>query len=82
MIRTQVRFSKEQVQALRLLAAQKKKSIAELVRQSVELYLRQEGDTGRAWRVQQAVEAVGKFSSASADGSSGLDRHLADAYRG
>ena len=82
MIRTQVQLTQEQIRALRLLAAQKKKSIADLVRQSVELYLSQEAQSGKASRVQQALEAIGKFSSGSADGSSGHDRHLADAYRG
>ncbi|MBI3693717.1 MAG: ribbon-helix-helix domain-containing protein [Acidobacteria bacterium] len=40
MIRTQVQLTEPQLQALRQLSAQTGKSIADLVRQSVELYLR------------------------------------------
>jgi hypothetical protein len=81
MIRTQIQLTEEQMEALRRLAALKKKSMADLVRQSVELYLDRESPTGDALRVKRALEVVGKFSSGSADGSSGHDRHLADAYR-
>jgi len=80
-IRTHVRLTQEQIRGLRLLAAQKKKSIADLVRQGVELYLSQEAQSGKAYRVQQALQAAGKFSSGTADGSPHHDRHLVDAYR-
>jgi Arc/MetJ-type ribon-helix-helix transcriptional regulator len=82
MVRTQVQLTEEQVRALRELSAQKKRSIADLVRQSVELFLTQESKPGRALRIQRALQAAGKFSSGSADGSSEHDRHLSDAYRG
>jgi len=82
MIRTQIQLTEQQIQALRRLAAHKKRSLAELIRQSVELYLTHEAQTGKAERVQRALEAAGKFSSGTKDGSSQHDRHLADAYRG
>jgi hypothetical protein len=81
MIRTQVQLTEVQMEALRRLAVLKKKSLADLVRQSVELYLNRESPTGDTLRVQRALDVVGKFSSGSADGSSQHDRHLADAYR-
>jgi Arc/MetJ-type ribon-helix-helix transcriptional regulator len=80
MIRTQVQLTEEQVRALKRLAAQNKKSVADIVRQSVELYLAHEERTGKALRIQRALEAAGKFSSGTANGSSEHDRHLADAY--
>jgi len=76
MIRIQVRFTEEQNRALRRLAAQQKRSLADLVRQSVTVYLARD-----AQRLAAALEAVGKFSSGAVDGSSAHDRHLADAYR-
>jgi hypothetical protein len=82
MIRTQIQLTEEQMEALRRLSALKKKSMADLVRQSVELYLDRETMGGDVLRVQRALAVVGKFSSGSRDGSSGHDRHLADAYRG
>ena len=81
MIRTQIQLTDEQVRALRQLSAQKKRSLADLVRQSVELFLTQESQPSKADRVQRAIEAAGRFSSGAADGSSEHDRHLSDAYR-
>jgi Arc/MetJ-type ribon-helix-helix transcriptional regulator len=80
MVRTQIQLTEEQIHALRQLSAQKKKSIADLVRQSVELFLTQESEPARGLRVQRALDAVGRFSSGGADGSSEHDRHLSDAY--
>jgi hypothetical protein len=82
MIRTQVQLTETQMEALRRLAALKKKSLADLVRQSVDLFLDRESPTGDGLRVKRALAVVGKFSSGSGDGSSAHDRHLADAYRG
>ena len=81
MIRTQVQLTEAQIETLRQLAARKKTSIADLVRQSIEFYLVRESQTGDLSRIQRGLEVIGKFSSGSADGSSGHDRHLADAYR-
>jgi Arc/MetJ-type ribon-helix-helix transcriptional regulator len=81
MVRTQVQLTEEQVRQLKRLGAQNNKSLADLVRQSVELYLAHEERTGKARRIQRGLEAVGKFSSGTADGSSEHDRYLADAYR-
>ena len=80
MIRTQVQLTQEQVQGLRRLAEQKKKSLADLVRQSVELYLTHEAETGKALRVQRALAISGKFASKATDVSTNHDKYLADAY--
>jgi Arc/MetJ-type ribon-helix-helix transcriptional regulator len=82
MVRTQIQLTEKQFDALRRLSAQKKKSLADLIRQSVELLLAQESRTGKTSRIQRALAAAGKFSSGGHDGSSEHDRHLADAYRG
>jgi hypothetical protein len=76
MIRIQVRLTEEQVRALRRQAAQQERSLAALVRQSITLYLARDPR-----RLAAALEAAGKFSSGSVDGSSDHDRYLADAYR-
>jgi len=81
MIRTQVQLTEEQVRALRQLAVQKKRSLADLVQESVELFLTQESQPGKALRIERALQAAGRFSSGDASGSSEHDRHLSEAYR-
>ena len=81
MVRTQVQLTEEQVRALRQLAIQKKRSLADLVRESVELFLTQESQPGKALRIERARQAAGRFSSGDASGSSEHDRHLSEAYR-
>ena len=81
MVRTQIQLSESQLQALRQLSAASGRSIADLVRQGVELYLSTERRTSRAEQVQRALQAVGRFSSGKSDGSAHHDRHLAEAYR-
>jgi Arc/MetJ-type ribon-helix-helix transcriptional regulator len=81
MVRTQVQLTEHQVRALRQLAVQKKRSLADLVRESVELFLAQESQPDKALRVQRALQAAGRFSSGEASGSSEHDRHLSEAYR-
>jgi hypothetical protein len=81
MVRTQIQLTEQQMNKLRRLAAEKRKPLAELVRQGVELYLNQQRQTGKALRVRRALQAAGKFSSGTPTGSSDHDRHLATAFR-
>jgi len=81
MVRTQIQLSEVQLDALRQLSASSGRSIADLVRQGVELYLSTERRTSRAEQVQRALRAAGRFSSGASDGSADHDRYLAEAYR-
>jgi predicted DNA-binding protein len=68
----------EQLQALRQLSAASGRSVADIIRQSVELYLSTQRRTSRAEQVQRALQAAGRFSLGTADGSADHDRHLAE----
>jgi len=81
MVRMQVQFTEAQAASLRRLASASGKSAAELVRQGVDLYLAGQWRPGREEQVRRALAAVGRFSSASKDVSTGHDRYLAEAFR-
>ncbi len=80
MIRAQVQFTEPQIQALRQLSRQTGKSIADLVRQSVELYLRAQRRPTRAELVKRALSVVGMSSSGLSDVSVNHDKYLAEDY--
>ena len=81
MIRTQIQLTEHQLKALRRLAASEGRSLADLIRQSVELYLAQGGRDAKQLRIEQARKAAGKFASSSRDASTKHDKYLSEAYR-
>ena len=81
MVRTQIQLSEDQLHSLRQLSAVSGRSVADLVRQGVELYLSTQRRAGRAEQVQRALRSVGRFSSGTRDASADHDRYLAEAYR-
>lgn len=80
MIRMKVRFTEEQVKALRQLSVQTGRSIADLTRDAVDYFLSHRPNQADLL-VKRALSVVGAFSSGSHDGSTAHDRHLADAFR-
>ena len=82
MVRTQIQLTETQLKALRQLSAMTGRSLADLVRQGVDLYLGAQGRVNREQQIERALRAAGKFSSGSADGSADHDRHLAEAFKG
>jgi hypothetical protein len=80
MVRTQVQLSDAQVQQLKTLAAQTGASLAELIRQSVDFYLRYSGSAISDDARQQALEVIGAFEADVPDVSIEHDRYLADAF--
>jgi len=62
------------------MSAARQVSMAELIRISVDLFVRREAGSSRDAVIARAAGAVGRFSSGSADGSSAHDSHLADAF--
>jgi hypothetical protein len=82
MVRTQVQLTEEQVRALKRLSAATDSSVADLIRQGVELYLGRQQRAGRDQQIERALRVAGKFSSGSTDGSVEHDRYLAEAFRG
>jgi hypothetical protein len=82
MQRTQIQLTPAQLRAIRMLAAQQGRSVAEVVRESVDLYVNttKSADDLQAAR-EQAKRAAGRFASGSRDGSARHDDHLAEAFR-
>ncbi|MDR7550829.1 MAG: CopG family transcriptional regulator [Armatimonadota bacterium] len=80
MVRTQVQLTEAQVRALRQLAAERGVSVAELIRQSLELFLQSARTQDREER-RRALAAAGRFRSGLHDLAAEHDRYLEDAYR-
>jgi Arc/MetJ-type ribon-helix-helix transcriptional regulator len=80
MVRTQVQLREEQVQVLKDLAAERGASMAELIRQAVDLWIETEGAVTREERKRRALAAVGQFRSGLGDLSENHDKYLAEAY--
>ncbi len=78
MVRTQIPLTAHQAEALRQISAETRKSIAELIRQSVELYLRARQGPTREELVKRAASVIGMSSSGLSDVGVNHDRYLAE----
>ena len=81
MIRTQVQLTEDQSRALKQLAAQQGKSVAELVRQGVDQLIRSAGVVDLQERRRRAIAAAGQFRSGHTDLSTNHDRYLAETFQ-
>ena len=80
MIRTQVQLREEQMQALRQRASERRVSIAELIRQAVDMLLQSSHAIDDAERRRRAIAAAGRFRSGLSDVAVEHDRYLVEAY--
>ncbi len=80
MIRTQIQLTDEQYRALRELARDSSVSMAEIIRESVELYLRQSNFQSIEKKRRRALEVCGRFGSGLGDLAEQHDRYLDEAY--
>ena len=80
MVRTQIQFTERQLQSLRELSAATGRSIADLTRDAVAMYLQQCAGPSRDVLVQRAIAAAGKFGSGSRDVSRHHDQYLSKAF--
>ncbi|NOX62332.1 MAG: CopG family transcriptional regulator [Chloroflexi bacterium] len=80
MVRTQIQITEVQAQQLKELAVRKKKSVAELIRQGIDIILEQQMPLSMEERRQRALQAAGRFHSGVHDLSENHDRYLAEAY--
>jgi Arc/MetJ-type ribon-helix-helix transcriptional regulator len=76
MVRTQVQLSEEQAESLRRLAAERRKSIAAVIREAVDLLL---GEDDRKARIERALAVGGRYSSGTGDVSEKHDEYFAEA---
>ena len=82
MIRTQIQLTEAQAQTLKTMAAARRSSVAELIRQSVDHLIRQSGSIDVEERRRRAIAAAGRFHSGQSNVSTEHDRHLAEPYQG
>lgn len=80
MLRTQIQLTEAQARTLKRLARQKQVSLAELIRQSVDLYIAVEGKRPLDEQYARALAVAGKYQSGDADLGRNHDDYLADAY--
>jgi hypothetical protein len=80
MIRTQIQLTEEQARLLKRLASERQMSVAELIRQSVDYFVRTLQGPDIEERKQRAIAAVGRFRSECSDLSEEHDFYLAEAY--
>ena len=79
MIRTQIQLTEQQTAALKRLAAKRGVSMAELIRQGVDIVLRAGGGAGPEEQRRRAMSAAGRFRSGRSDLSAKHDEHFAKA---
>ena len=80
MVRTQIQLTEEQAQALKRMSARQGKSVAEIIRMSVDDLIRRGGEKDPVEIRQRALQAAGKLNGPS-DLSSNHDQYLADAFQ-
>ncbi len=80
MLRTQILLTPGQAAALRQAAAAEDRSMADLVRDAVDAWLRQRGTANRDDIKRRSLAALGRFGSGLGDLGSAHDRHLTDTF--
>jgi len=82
MVRTQIQLTVGQARDLRQLSSRSGRSMADLIREGVEVVLAAQHRPSRREKTAQALRAVGRFRSGSSDVSRNHDRYLAEAFDG
>ncbi len=80
MIRTQIQLTEEQSRALKSLAARRGVSVAELIRQSVDSFIRSSAGLDDRERRRRAIAAAGKYRSGKKDVAVNHDDYLTRAF--
>ena len=80
MIRTQIQLTEKQANLLKKIASERNISIAELVRQAVEILIRSTAYIDIEERRKRAIMAAGRFHSGASDLSTYHDKYLAEAF--
>jgi len=78
MVRMQIQFTEEEVEALRRAAAQRHMSISAVVRKAVDDSLVTSAKPSREQLVRRSLAAMGRFHSGTGDVSARHDEYFAD----
>ena len=80
MIRTQIRLPEEQMATLKEMAAADNKSMSEIIRQSIDFFVKSKSQDEDLQRRKRAIAAAGRFRSGFKDLSASHDDYLAEAF--
>lgn len=81
MIRTQIQLTEEQLGALKALSAERNRSVADLIRHSVDNLIQNVIVLDAEARRQRAIAVAGRFHSGRTDIAVNHDAYLDEAYR-
>jgi Ribbon-helix-helix protein, copG family len=81
MVRTQIQLTENQLDSLKRLSASSGRSIADLIREAVDLCLRKQVPADSDERIKRALGVAGRFSSGASDVSAHHDEYLVDAFK-
>ncbi len=76
----QIQLTDEQLRKLRELAASEGRSMADLIRESVDRYVRSERPVDREELKRRALAVIGKYQSGLRDLGTNHDKYLAEIY--
>ena len=80
MVRTQIQLSEGQVAMLKEMAVADHKSMAEIIRQSVDYFAKAKYGGGEEQRRRRAMAAAGQFRSGVKDLAASHDSYLTEAF--
>lgn len=80
MVRTQIQLEEEQVRILKKLAAAQHASMAEIIRQAVDMFAGEKMPQADPLRRRRALRAAGHFRSGIGDMATAHDEHLAEIF--
>jgi Arc/MetJ-type ribon-helix-helix transcriptional regulator len=80
MVRTQIQLPEEQVTFLKKISAARHESMAEIIRQAIDLLYKSTQERGSERCRRQAIAAAGRFRSGAKDLAAAHDSYLADIY--
>ena len=79
MVRAQVQFTEEQLEAVRSVARRRGVSVSQVVREGVNLLLREDRSPSREELIRRSLEVLGTFRSGTGDVSTRHDDYFAEA---
>jgi len=80
MIRTQIQLTPKQAEEIKVIAAERRQSMAEVIRESIDAMIESKKRPDRAERLRRALSFAGKFSAQVTDVSVRHDDYLSEDF--